>query len=653
MFEIILIHLSILIFCNVIIIIQRLKQQIVFIMLDDIETYFESPAEGSLYFHNSGCTNIPKTTANVGITQIQKQLKPWSGVDSVGYNDIRDIYGELLNTSPNNIAFAPATSYSITLVANNAINLGKLSEGKTILVLEDEMGSAILPWQNACKVTKSSIQVISRPLDSAILWTDEIISKLTKSTAIVAIPQVHWCDGTFIDLIKISQALRSLYTESERPWLVIDGTQSIGAISFDISLIQPTFMAVSVHKWLLGPFGLSIIYLDPSFHATFQPIEFHERSLIHSHNKSWDEIGSMHKVYGYPQSYESGARKIDSGGHPNPIIIPMIYESLKLIKKFEILKIENYLHNLLNILIETIKSNEFLTECISIPNINNYKHFIGLKLTKEFQLKYNNNITFSEINIELIKLNIYVAVRYGSLRIAPYIYHTSNDMIEFVSKLEIAIKLIIQQNSFIKKKTLLITGASGWLGQFLFHQFIRQYSVDEWNIYLGYNSLIPNWITNEKSIDFTKINFIQFDLSNESNICYIIKLIKPSVIIHLAALSSPVICHNNPILAERINSPVCLIQAIKEFVPNCLFLFTSTDLVYDGEYAPYDVNESLVVPPETVYGETKARFESLVLELTNGYIFRLSNMLGKKTSLKPLFEVNQQIVFDNRFFKFI
>ena len=36
---------------------------------------------------------------------------------------------------------------------------------------------------------------------------------------------------------------------------VIDGTQSIGALPFDVARIQPDLVVCAAYKWLLGPFG--------------------------------------------------------------------------------------------------------------------------------------------------------------------------------------------------------------------------------------------------------------------------------------------------------------------------------------------------------------------------------------------------------------
>jgi dTDP-4-dehydrorhamnose reductase len=51
------------------------------------------------------------------------------------------------------------------------------------------------------------------------------------------------------------------------------------------------------------------------------------------------------------------------------------------------------------------------------------------------------------------------------------------------------------------------------------------------------------------------------------------------------------------------------VDAVRRHVPHCLLVFTSTDLVYDGEGPPYVADPAAPPRPATVYGETKLAFE--------------------------------------------
>jgi len=175
-----------------------------------------------------------------------------------------------------------------------------------------------------------------------------------------------------------------------------------------------------------------------------------------------------------------------------------------------------------------------------------------------------------------------------------------------------------------RKLNVLITGGSGWLGQFV-HKKLFDYNNQHdagfsLNIHVTYNSKFPEWLEPSKSH--------KVDFSKECDIPKCLESFPPDIVIHLAAISSPVACERDPELASRVNRPVGLIDTIKAVNPECLFVFTSTDLVYDGEHPPYDVVDR--PSSRTVYGQTKAAFEDDVLTLKFGLVLRLSNMIGPK-----------------------
>lgn len=140
-------------------------------------------------------------------------------------------------------------------------------------------------------------------------------------SSIVSLPPVHWSDGSSLDLKAISEKCRQHGVP-----LIVDGTQSVGIMPLDINVVRPTLLAASVHKWLRGPTGASLVYVSPDVHESWQPLDQHGRSRdFVIHNKStWDASKNEMGPQGYSEKFINDARKFDSGGKPNPILLPMI-----------------------------------------------------------------------------------------------------------------------------------------------------------------------------------------------------------------------------------------------------------------------------------------------------------------------------------------
>jgi dTDP-4-dehydrorhamnose reductase len=171
-------------------------------------------------------------------------------------------------------------------------------------------------------------------------------------------------------------------------------------------------------------------------------------------------------------------------------------------------------------------------------------------------------------------------------------------------------------------KKLLVTGVSGFLGWNLV-PLARQ----NWQVYGTYFS---------HSLEIAGINLCKIDLTDLLAVKKIFLEIRPDAVIHLAAQSQPNFCQQNPELSYQVNvtSTINLAQLSAEFqIP---FLFTSTDLVFDGTNPPYQ--ESDLVSPINLYGEHKAQAEQEILNVyPESIICRMPLMFGIPSPCSPSF----------------
>lgn len=100
---------------------------------------------------------------------------------------------------------------------------------------------------------------------------------------------------------------------------------------------------------------------------------------------------------------------------------------------------------------------------------------------------------------------------------------------------------------------------------------------------------------------------------------------QPKLIIHCAAMSRSPECQRNPAEARRLNVEVT--RTLAELAASIPFVFVSTDLVFDGKKGDYVEDDP--VNPMSVYGETKAEAEQLILANPRHLVVRTSLNAGK------------------------
>ena len=142
-------------------------------------------------------------------------------------------------------------------------------------------------------------------------------------------------------------------------------------------------------------------------------------------------------------------------------------------------------------------------------------------------------------------------------------------------------------------KTLLVTGASGFLGW-----NICQQVKSAWRIFGTFYS---------HSVNIPGVTLAKIDLTIFNDLKNLFRETKPAAVIHAAALSDPNFCQENHDASYRINTEAAINIAgfCSDLKIPCVFI--SSDLVFDGLNPPYSEEDE--PSPINLYGEHKLMAE--------------------------------------------
>lgn len=337
---------------------------------------------------------------------------PWERTAQSFFQDaetIRVLAAEIFGGKSDNYAISPSASYGISTAAR-AIE-PQLNSGDKILLLEAEFPSNVLAWQRLAKETQAEIITVNQPVDQN--WTRSIEEAIVKGIKVISISACHWTNGVRLDLVNISNIARSIGA-----FLVIDATQSLGAVPLDLNSIQPDFLVAAGYKWLLCPYGFGLLYVSDSWQDA-RPLE--ETWLSRTNAENFSELVN------YSESYQQGARRFDVGEKCTPTILPGVIAALEQIKAWGVEHIARYISSInLEIRNKLSELNFGLTDPLySSP------HILGAQLPANFR---------GNIVAQLSSRHVFISQRGPSIRFSPHLHVDQSDLDRLLLSLDEIIK---------------------------------------------------------------------------------------------------------------------------------------------------------------------------------------------------------------------
>ncbi len=318
----------------------------------------------------------------------------------------RELFAQLINARADDIAIIPSCSYGTATAAQNL----PASKGQEILLLQDQFPSHVYPWRELAAEREADIVTIPRGGNNG--WTPRILDAITTNTAIVALPHCHWTDGSLVNLTTVGRRCRKMGAA-----LVVDLTQSIAALPFDVTEIQPDFAVAAGYKWMMGPYSLGFMYAAPQ-HRDGRPLEHNWMARKDSENFAG--------LVDYKSEFQPGARRYDMGEGANFIHLPMAVAAMEQLLEWGVEAIGETLTAMTAAIAERAAP---LGLGISDPSMR-AGHFLGLGFPGKVP---------AGLPERLGQDGVYVSVRGQSMRVTPHLYNNEADMDRLIRALGAAL----------------------------------------------------------------------------------------------------------------------------------------------------------------------------------------------------------------------
>lgn len=306
--------------------------------------------------------------------------------------------GQLINVPAEDIILGNSASYGLHLLANGF----PWQKGGEVILAKNDFPSDILPWLG---LEERGVKVKFIEPRDFVVQPDELLENVSANSKLFCITWVNSFNGGRIDIQALGEICRA-----HNITFMINCSQALGTRPLDVSALPVDAISCVGFKWLCGPYGTGFCWMKPELRESL------------SYNQAyWLAMQTAADLKSEPKleiKKGLGARKYDVFGTANFFNFKPWAASIEYLLSCGISNIETHDQNLISRLVKGLDVEKFRLLSPQLGNLSS-----TIVLISHVNSNYNH-----EIFDYLKRNNLEIAMRKGSLRIAPHLYNTMENI---------------------------------------------------------------------------------------------------------------------------------------------------------------------------------------------------------------------------------
>jgi cysteine desulfurase / selenocysteine lyase len=258
--------------------------------------------DGRIWLNAAHQGPLPRSAAEAAEQALAAKLAPHR-ISDEAFVDVprrlRELLGRLIGAPAEEILLGNSASWGLQVLANGL----PWRQGDEVLVLADEFPATVFPW---LVTERHGVTVRQLELGEPVLEPERLQQELTRRTRVVAVNWVRSLTGDVVDVAGLHEVC-----ERSGVYLVLNVTQGLGALPFDVRRLPVAAISCSGFKWLCGPYATGFAWIRPDVLHTMRPVQAYWLALPDDVELDLNQEGE-HRLRG-----DLGARAYDVFGTAN------------------------------------------------------------------------------------------------------------------------------------------------------------------------------------------------------------------------------------------------------------------------------------------------------------------------------------------------
>lgn len=198
--------------------------------------------------------------------------------EETAFEPLREAGARLFSCSPADIAGGSSVTELLQSVAWAAVDHPGITKASNIVGTAASFPATVYPWTRVAEQTGAELRLAQHD-SNYYTPPEDIMALIDENTAVVMLSHVEFTCGQLYNLTEFAVKAHSVGAI-----LVVDATQSAGAVPIDAYACGVDILAAAGYKWLCGAFGAALMYVAPHLQTKLNPGMYGFRS----HESMWE-----------------------------------------------------------------------------------------------------------------------------------------------------------------------------------------------------------------------------------------------------------------------------------------------------------------------------------------------------------------------------
>jgi selenocysteine lyase/cysteine desulfurase len=210
------------------------------------------PIDDATYLNFAAHAAIPRVALNAVQASVAAKMRPHI-VDDLSFFSVaaslRQTLATLIGASPDEIALTSGAGAGLAAIAYAL----EWSAGDEVIIARGEFPVQYTTWKPM--EAREGIKVRIAVPQGQFIQADDLVAAMTPRTRVISVSHVRFDDGSMLDVPSLAAVCKRNGT-----LLVLDVSQSCGAIPMNVRNLQADFIVCAGYKYLLSPWGTGFLW---------------------------------------------------------------------------------------------------------------------------------------------------------------------------------------------------------------------------------------------------------------------------------------------------------------------------------------------------------------------------------------------------------